>query len=150
MHERVYIGIGSNLGPRHATIHAGLRELGAREGVRIVRVSLLVETDPVGPPGQGAYLNGACELRTSFEPHELLEVMLEIERDHGRVRDGGERWGPRTLDLDLLVFGDRRIDLPGLTVPHPRMHERPFVTRPLAELGFDAASLTKDSREPGA
>ncbi|MCA9304103.1 MAG: 2-amino-4-hydroxy-6-hydroxymethyldihydropteridine diphosphokinase [Phycisphaerales bacterium] len=126
------IGIGSNLGPRHATIHAGLRALGDARGVRVSRVSPVVETEPVGPPGQGLALNACALLETTLEPRTLLEVMLEIERSFGRDRSAGERWGPRTLDLDLLVYDDRVIEEPGLVVPHPELANRTFVLGPLA------------------
>lgn len=134
MTHRAYIGIGSNLGPRHATIHAGVRALGNVPGIRVVRLSSIIETDPVGPPGQGPYLNAAAELETTLDPHALLDAMLKVERAHGRDRSAGERWGPRTLDLDLLIYDDLVLDEPGLTLPHPRMRERPFVLRPLAEI----------------
>lgn len=132
--HRAYIGIGSNLGPRHATIHAGVRDLGRVPGVRVVRLSSIIETDPVGPPGQGPYLNAAAELETTLDPHALLDAMLAVERAHGRNRSSGERWGPRTLDLDLLIYDGLTIDEPGLTLPHPRMRERPFVLGPLSEI----------------
>lgn len=134
MTHRAYIAIGSNLGPRHATIHAGVRDLGRVPGVRVVRLSSAIETDPVGPPGQGPYLNAAAELDTTLDPRALLDAMLAVERLHGRDRSSGERWGPRTLDLDLLLYDDLAIDEPGLTLPHPRMHERAFVLRPLSEI----------------
>jgi 2-amino-4-hydroxy-6-hydroxymethyldihydropteridine diphosphokinase len=132
--HRAYIGIGSNLGPRHATIHAGVRDLGRTPGIRVVRLSSIIETDPVGPPGQGPYLNAAAELETTLDPHALLDAMLQVERAHGRDRSAGERWGPRTLDLDLLLYDDLTLDEPGLTLPHPRMRERAFVMVPLSEI----------------
>ncbi len=134
MIHRAYIAVGSNLGPRHATIHAGLRDLARVPGVRVVRVSALIQTDPVGPPNQGPYLNGAAELSTDLPPTDLLHAMLAVERLHGRDRSSGERWGARTLDLDLLLYDDLVIDEPGLTLPHPRMHERAFVMIPLGEI----------------
>ena len=134
LERRAYIALGSNLGPRHATIHAGLRDLGRTPGVRVVRLSSIIETDPVGPPGQGPYLNAAAELGTTLDPHALLDAMLRVERAHGRDRSAGERWGPRTLDLDLLWYEGVTLDEPGLTLPHPRMHERDFVLRPLSEI----------------
>jgi 2-amino-4-hydroxy-6-hydroxymethyldihydropteridine diphosphokinase len=115
MTHRAYIGIGSNLGPRHATIHAGVRALGNVPGIRVVRLSSIIETDPVGPPGQGPYLNAAAELETTLDPHALLDAMLKVERAHGRDRSAGERWGPRTLDLDLLIYDDLAI-APGLVL----------------------------------
>lgn len=146
MTHRAYIAVGSNLGPRHVTIHAGLRDLARVPGVRVVRVSSLIQTDPVGPPNQGPYLNGAAELSTDRAPIELLQAMLAVERLHGRDRSSGERWGARTLDLDLLWYEGVTLDVPGLTLPHPRMHERDFVLRPLAEI---AADLRVHSRSPG-
>jgi 2-amino-4-hydroxy-6-hydroxymethyldihydropteridine diphosphokinase len=95
-------------------------------------VSQLRETEPVGVVDQSLFLNGAVVLDTSLSPRELLHRLLEIERELGRVRD--VRWGPRVVDLDLLVYGDRQIDEPGLRVPHPRLHERRFALEPLAEL----------------
>jgi 2-amino-4-hydroxy-6-hydroxymethyldihydropteridine diphosphokinase len=95
-------------------------------------VSQLRETEPVGVVEQPLFLNGAVVLNTSLSPRELLDRLLEIERELGRVRDA--RWGPRVVDLDLLVYGDRQIDEPGLRVPHPRLHERRFALEPLLEL----------------
>lgn len=148
MTHRAYIGVGSNLGPRHATIHAGLRDLARVPGVRVVRVSSLIQTDPVGPPNQDPYLNGAAELSTDLPPTDLLHAMLAVERLHGRQRTPGERWGPRTLDLDLLWYQGVTLDEPGLTLPHPRLHERPFVLIPLAQIApdLDLAGRTPTGR----
>lgn len=148
MTHRAYIAVGSNLGPRHATIHAGLRDLARVPGVRVVRVSSLIQTDPVGPPNQGPYLNGAAELSTDLPPTDLLHAMLAVERLHGRDRSAGERWGPRTLDLDLLWYQGVTLDEPGLTLPHPRLHERPFVLIPLAQIApdLDLAGRTPTGR----
>ena len=133
---RSYIGIGSNLGDREGTLRNAVESLAASPGIAVVAVSTLRETAPVGPiVDQPAFLNGAVALETTLEARELLEVLLRIEADHGRTRDG-PAGGPRTLDLDLLVHGDERIDEPGLTVPHPRLRERAFVLEPLAELGW--------------
>jgi 2-amino-4-hydroxy-6-hydroxymethyldihydropteridine diphosphokinase len=97
----------------------------------------LCETEPVGgPPGQPPYLNGAAELRTALAPEELLEALQQVEDAFGRTRE--VRWGPRTLDLDLLLYGDRVVETPSLTVPHPRMHERRFVLGPLCEIAPNA------------
>lgn len=135
----VYIGLGSNLGDREATIRAALRDLEECCGIRVVRCSTLHETDPVGgPPGQPRYLNAVAELETILSPRELLARMQQIERQHGRRRNVPD--GPRTLDLDLLLYGGQAIDEPDLTVPHPRMWERPFVMRPLEEI-CDASTL---------
>lgn len=133
-----HIAVGSNLGDRAATIHAGLAALGRMEAVELVKVSALVETDPVGPPGQGRYLNGAATVRTSLSAPDLLAAMLAVELRFGRDRATTARHGPRTLDLDLLLFGDEVVSGPGLTLPHPRMHERLFVLAPLAEIAPDA------------
>ena len=129
----VYIGVGANLGDREATIRSALERLGAQEEIEVVRVSSLRETDPVGYTNQPKFLNGAAALETDLPPHELLERMLAVERELGRVRDG-PRFGPRTIDLDLLLYGDAVLEDPGLQVPHPRMTERAFVLEPLAEL----------------
>jgi 2-amino-4-hydroxy-6-hydroxymethyldihydropteridine diphosphokinase len=122
-----YIGLGSNLGDREATIEAALAGLPG-----VVGVSRLRETDPVGRVDQPPFLNGVARLETELAPRELLDTLLALERGLGRERH--ERWGPRTIDLDLLLYGTEVVDEPGLTVPHPRLHERRFVLEPLAEL----------------
>lgn len=99
--------------------------------------SRVIETDPVGPAGQGAYLNAAALIVTTLPPEELLAALLAIERSAGRDREASIRWGPRTLDLDILLYGDLIVAEPGLTIPHPLMHERGFVLVPLAEIGPD-------------
>jgi 2-amino-4-hydroxy-6-hydroxymethyldihydropteridine diphosphokinase len=99
----------------------------------MLAVSEIRETEPVGPVEQPAFLNAAAKLRTTLGARELLDALLEIERALGRTRDG-PRWGPRTIDLDLLLYGDERLDEPGLTVPHPRLAERLFVLEPLSDL----------------
>ena len=124
---RAYVGVGANLGDREATIRAALDALPG-----VVGVSELRETEPVGVVDQPPFLNGAVVLETELSARELLETLLAIERDLGRERR--ERWGPRTIDLDLLLYGDETIDEPGLTVPHPRLHERRFVLEPLLDL----------------
>jgi 2-amino-4-hydroxy-6-hydroxymethyldihydropteridine diphosphokinase len=129
----IFIALGSNLGDRAGNIRSALRELKEAGDVRVLRCSALRETEPAGgPPGQGKYLNAVAELQTDLPPRELLARLLEIERRHGRAR--AERFGPRTLDLDLLLYHDQVIAEPDLTVPHPRMWARPFVTEPLAEI----------------
>ena len=133
---RSYIGIGANLGDREATLRSAVTSLDATPGVEVVAVSTLRETDPVGlVTDQPRFLNGAVAVETSLGARELLDVLLRIEREHGRTREGPPG-GPRTLDLDLLVHGQERIDEPGLAIPHPRLHERRFVLEPLAELGW--------------
>ena len=132
---RAYVGLGANLGPREITLLRAVDLLGASEGVAVRAASQLRETEPVGVVDQPAFLNGAVELDTDLSARELLDRLLDVERELGRVR--GERWGPRTIDLDLLVFGAETIDEPGLRVPHPRLHERRFALEPLAELAPD-------------
>ena len=129
---RAYVGLGANLGPREVTLLRAADLLAAADGVEVVAVSQLRETDPVGVVEQPPFLNGAIALDTSLSPRAVLELLLEIEEELGRVR--GERWGPRTVDLDLLVYGDECVDEDGLHVPHPRLHERRFALEPLAEL----------------
>jgi len=131
---KAYIGIGSNLGEREDVIAAALDLLRAEHGVEVVAVSTLRETDPVGYLDQPRFLNGAAALETTVAPRELLDVLLAIERRFGRTREDVPAQGPRTLDLDLLLYGSEEIDEPGLTIPHPRLHERRFVLEPLAEL----------------
>jgi 2-amino-4-hydroxy-6-hydroxymethyldihydropteridine diphosphokinase len=126
-----YIGLGSNLGDREGNLRAALVRLA---GLGEVRASSFRETDPVGVTDQPRFLNAAAELSTQLRARDLLEALLGIERDLGRDRSREERWGPRTLDLDLLLYGDEVIDEPGLTVPHPRLAERLFVLEPLHEL----------------
>ena len=130
---RAYVGLGANLGDRKRTLLAAVDALAAEPGVEVVAVSALRETEPVGVGEQPRFLNGAVALETTLSARDLLERLLALEQRFGRVRMPGEH-GPRTLDLDLLLYGDEQIDEPGLTVPHPRLHERRFVLEPLAEL----------------
>lgn len=127
-----FVGLGANLGPREVTLLRAVDLLGEADGVEVLAVSELRETEPVGVVEQPPFLNGAMKIETSLPPRALLDLLLETERSLGRVR--GERWGPRTVDLDLLVYGDEIVDEPGLRVPHPRLHERRFALEPLAEL----------------
>lgn len=129
-----FIALGSNLGDRAGHLRRALALLGGTPGVRVVAVSSFHETDPVGDADQPRFLNAAAHLATSRSPRDLLEVLLGVERELGRVRRPAERWGPRTIDLDLLLMGDLVVEEPGLTLPHPRMHERAFVLEPLAEI----------------
>jgi 2-amino-4-hydroxy-6-hydroxymethyldihydropteridine diphosphokinase len=131
---RAFVAFGSNLGDREATIRAALAELAAQPGVDVVAVSSLAETDPVGYLDQPRFLNGAAELRTELAPRALLDLLLAIEGGFGRDRSAVPAQGPRTLDLDLLLYENERIEEPGLRIPHPRLHERAFVLEPLAEL----------------
>ena len=128
-----YVGLGANLGDRQETIEQAVALLAAAEGVELLAVSSLRETDPVGFEDQPRFLNGAAAVETSLTAGDLLAVLLGIERRLGRTREG-PRFGPRIIDLDLLVYGDSVLDEPGLTVPHPRLHERRFALEPLAEL----------------
>ncbi len=137
---RAFIGLGANLGDREATIRAALAALAEEDGIEVVAVSTLRETEPVGVGPQPRYMNGVAELNTSLRPRPLLDRLLATEQRFGRVRVAGEH-GPRTLDLDLLLYGDERIDEPGLTVPHPRLLERAFVLEPLAELNAKVPGL---------
>ena len=127
-----YVGLGANLGGREETLRRALELLAAADGVTLLAVSQLRETEPVGVVDQPPFLNGAVALETTHTPRELLDLLLTIEASLGRVRE--ERWGPRTVDLDLLVYGDEVVDAPGLRVPHPHLHERRFALEPLAEL----------------
>ncbi len=129
-----YVGLGSNLGDREATLRRALELLGATPGLRVVAVSSLRETDPVGDRDQPPFLNGACAVETELSPRELLARLLEIELELGRVRDVSRRFGPRTADLDLLLYGGETVAEPDLVVPHPRLAERRFALEPLAEL----------------
>ena len=124
---RAFVGLGSNLGDREATIREAASRLDA------VRLSTIRETEPWGNPDQPSFLNAVAELDTGLTLIELLGRMLAVELSLGRMRDG-TKWGPRTIDLDLLLYGDRQVDQDGLTVPHPHLHERLFVLEPLAEL----------------
>jgi len=132
-----YIAIGSNLGDRQATITNAIGDIQALETVTLVEQSSIIETPPVGDIQQGPYLNSVIHVQTTTNARDLLESLLNIETTHGRNRSQEQRWGPRTLDLDLIVFGDQVIDQPGLQVPHPRMHQRSFVLIPLAEIAPD-------------
>lgn len=130
---RAFVGLGANLGDREATIRAALGRLAATAGVELVAVSEFRQTDPWGPVPQPRYVNAAAELETTLTPRELLQTLLSIEQELGRVR-GSERYGPRTIDLDLLVYGDVVVVDDELEVPHPRLADRAFVLDPLSDL----------------
>ena len=122
-----YVGLGANLGDREASIRRAAELIGA------TRLSPVIETEPWGYEDQPRFLNAVAEIETDLAPRALLDRLLEVERELGRERTG-PRYGPRTIDLDLLLYGDERVDEPGLQVPHPRLHERAFALAPLAAL----------------
>jgi 2-amino-4-hydroxy-6-hydroxymethyldihydropteridine diphosphokinase len=130
---RAYVGLGANLGDRSAMLRAAVEALRREPALTVVAVSSISETDPVDYLDQPAFLNGAVALDTALTPRELLDLLLAIEGRLGRTREG-PRFGPRTIDLDLLLYGDEQVDEPGLEVPHPRLHERLFALEPLLEL----------------
>jgi 2-amino-4-hydroxy-6-hydroxymethyldihydropteridine diphosphokinase len=134
---RAYVGLGANLGERETTVREALARLAAEPGIEVVSVSQLRETDPVGYADQPRFVNAAAAVETVLSPRDLLARLLAIERALGRTRDG-PRYGPRTIDLDLLLYGVETLDEPGLRLPHPRLHERRFALEPLAELDPEA------------
>jgi 2-amino-4-hydroxy-6-hydroxymethyldihydropteridine diphosphokinase len=154
-----YIGLGANMGDRAANLFNALAELSAADGVTVKRVSKLIETPAVGGPTDSPpYLNGAAAIETTLGSHALMKVLTDIEKDLGRVRR--VKWEPRTVDMDLLLYGDQIISSDHLVVPHPLMHERRFVLEPLAEIAPDVIhpmllmsaqgllETLRDSREP--
>ena len=140
MKVTAYVGLGANLGDREVTLRRALDLLAALGSVTVDAVSTFRETEPVGYLDQPRFLNGVARLETELPPRELLGALLHVERELGRDRSGPRsavRWGARTVDLDLLLYGELELDVEGLTVPHPRLHERGFVLEPLAELAPD-------------
>jgi 2-amino-4-hydroxy-6-hydroxymethyldihydropteridine diphosphokinase len=137
-----YVGLGSNLGDRERLIRDAAERIGAK------RLSSLIETEPWGYANQPPFLNAVAEVETALAPRQLLDHLLDVERRLGRERIG-HRWGPRTIDLDLLLFGEEVIDEPGLVVPHARLLEREFALRPLAEL-VPAQKIPGDGTVQGA
>ena len=129
-----YLGLGANLGDRLASLRRAVELLDGSPGVEVVRSSRVYETDPVGPP-QPAYLNAVVEVATELDPRGLLSACGAVEDELGRVRE--ERWGARTIDVDVLTYDEMTVDDPDLAIPHPRMHERGFVLVPLRELDAD-------------
>ena len=128
-----YIALGSNLGDRAANLAAAVDRLRATPELRVTKISSYLENPAVGGPTDSpSFLNAVVEIETTLPPRALLERLLEIERELGRVRR--EKWGPRVIDLDVLLYGDQVIDEPDLKIPHPLMHQREFVLRPLAEI----------------
>lgn len=130
------VGLGSNLDGPERRIHEAFAVIRRLPDIRVLRRSRLYRTAPWGVAAQPPFVNAVVEVETSLAPHALLDALLSVERSQGRRRDG-VRWGPRTIDLDLLTYGDRRIDEPGLTVPHPYLAERAFVLVPLADIDPD-------------
>ncbi|WP_421132678.1 2-amino-4-hydroxy-6-hydroxymethyldihydropteridine diphosphokinase [Alteromonas sp. A079] len=131
--EHVYIGIGSNLGESQQQISLACEAMSALPNTRLLNTSSLYCSKPMGPQNQPDYINAVCLIETGLTPHELLTALQQIEQDNGRTRDG-ERWGARTLDLDILLYGSETIDTTDLTVPHCGMPEREFVLVPLFEI----------------
>ncbi len=150
-----YIGLGSNLEEPIQQVRTALEELDEIKLTNVVQHSSLYRSDPVGPAGQPDYINAVAEIKTRLEPMPLLRALQSIEQDHDRVRI--QRWGPRTLDLDLLIYADQKIDEPDLIVPHIMIAERSFVLFPLAEIAPDIqipglasmVDLLKNSSEKG-
>lgn len=137
--EFAYLALGSNLGDRRRHLDAAVGAVAALPGVSGLRLSRVRETAPVGPQDQGAFLNAVAEIRTTLGPADLLAALLAVEARLGRpARDQRRHWGPREIDLDLLMLGGQRVDTDGLTLPHPRLHERRFVLEPLHDLAPDA------------
>jgi 2-amino-4-hydroxy-6-hydroxymethyldihydropteridine diphosphokinase len=128
------IGLGANLGDARASVRGALGMLDLLPSTRLLRTSRLYRTAAWGQTGQPDFINAVVLLETTLDARALLDRLLAIERDFGRIRTSEDRWGPRTLDLDLLLFGDSVIDEPGLQVPHPHLHERAFALLPLAEI----------------
>jgi 2-amino-4-hydroxy-6-hydroxymethyldihydropteridine diphosphokinase len=145
--RRAYLGIGSNLGDRLAHLQAAVEGMDAADGVDVVAVSSVYETDPVGGPEQGEFLNAVVAIETERSPRGLLELAHELEAAAQRVRT--ERWGPRTLDVDVLLVADEQVHEPDLEIPHPRMRERGFVMVPLGELDPEAAGVASAAEWSG-
>jgi 2-amino-4-hydroxy-6-hydroxymethyldihydropteridine diphosphokinase len=131
----VYIGLGSNMADRARNLFIAYDHITATGGIQPLRLSRFYETAPVGGPPQPMFLNAALEIKTNLSPHQLLERFQYIENLMGRIRL--ERWGPRTIDIDILLYGDEIVDDDLLKIPHPLMHTRLFVLKPLAEIAPD-------------
>jgi len=141
----VYIGIGSNLGDRLANVNSAIEELKNNPDIRIEKISSIIETAPIGGPAQGKYLNGVIKIKTEISANTLLCTLQNIEKKLGRIR--AIKDGPRTIDLDILLYGDKIIDEPGLQVPHPKMFEREFVMKPLLEIEPNFRPKANDERQ---
>ena len=142
---RAYVGLGANLGDAAASVEHAIARLAGEEGVALLARSRLYRTPAWGVTDQPDFINAVACVDAALPANDLLSLLLDIERDAGRDRAAERRWGPRALDLDLLLYGDRRIDEPGLRVPHPHLHERAFVLVPLAEI---APGLVLDDHGP--
>ena len=132
-----FVGLGGNLGDAAATLRAAMQALDGLPHTRVVRASRLFRTPAWGLEDQADFINGVAMLETTLGARELLDALLATERQFGRERDPAQRWGPRTLDLDLLLYADEVIDKPGLRLPHPHLHERAFALVPLLEIAPD-------------
>jgi 2-amino-4-hydroxy-6-hydroxymethyldihydropteridine diphosphokinase len=146
--QRAYLALGSNLGDRLAHLQAAVDGLAAEPGIEVIAVSPVYETAPVGGPPQDEYLNAVVEVDTALDARELLGVARRLEAAAHRVR--AERWGPRTLDVDVLIVGDEEVNEPDLVVPHPRMAERDFVLVPLSNLDPERAERVARGVSDGA
>ena len=135
MSHRIFLGLGSNLGNRENYLKKAIERIEAHQAILIKATSSMIETEPVGNISQGYYLNQVVEIQSDIEPSDLLDYCLSIEKLHGRER--GEKWGPRTLDIDLLFYGNLEIKEKGLRIPHPEVHKREFMLIPLAEIAPD-------------
>lgn len=142
MSGRAYLGLGSNLGDRAAMLQLATDDLAMTDGITVVAVSGVYETAPVGGPEQDDYLNAVVAIETRLDARALLRVAQGIEEHAGRVRT--VRWGPRSLDVDVLIVGDARVDEPDLQVPHPRLHERGFVLAPLRDVAPERVEAPPD------
>jgi 2-amino-4-hydroxy-6-hydroxymethyldihydropteridine diphosphokinase len=140
-----FLGLGSNLGDRLAHLQGAIDALAASAGVRVVAVSDVYETSPVGGPIQDDFLNAVVAIETDLSPRDLLAVAMHVEQLAARVRI--MHWGPRTLDVDVLIYGDEQVHEPDLEIPHPRMHERPFVLAPLRDVAPDRVTPPADGWE---
>jgi 2-amino-4-hydroxy-6-hydroxymethyldihydropteridine diphosphokinase len=130
-----YVGLGSNLGERKENLEQAITQLGKTPGVEVQGVSHIVETEPIGIKDQPRFMNCVAKVQTTLEPFDLFRACLKIESDMGRVRV--QKWGPRLIDLDILLYGKTRLNDPQLTIPHPEIANRPFVKDGLRELGID-------------
>lgn len=148
MPETAYVALGSNLGDRAAHLALARAAIAALPSTRVTGESPIDETAPIGPVSQGAYLNQMLRVETTLAPETLLDALLDIETRAGRVRD--VRWGPRTLDLDVVLYGNRALRTPRITVPHPQLAQRDFWQSELAALGVDWAAAVASAAPDGA